>query len=134
MPDPMIRSNVVLRSHFGLARQIMVDRARRAVAETGRQIAERTRENMTPGHFLDTGLSQDETRWEQLTEDSGQVHIPTDYASAPEFGTVHMAARPVLLPAIMELWPDALHKNWRRADALPEINPPGPAMDPISRP
>lgn len=130
----MINAGMKMSLRFAAAKLIMVDRARRAVAQTGKDIAEQTKANMSPGHFLDTGLSQETTQWEQLTEDGGQVHIPTDYAAYAELGTVHMAARPVLTPAIMQLWPDAIHKNWRKADTLPAIDPPGPAMDPISKP
>ncbi len=106
-----------------------------ALAKTGQRIAELARENMTPGHFYDTGLSQDETRYEQLTETSGQVHIPTDYAAYPEFGTIHMAPRPVLGPAIDACWPSVMIGYWSAAKrgAIDPHPTPGPPMDPISR-
>lgn len=137
----MITSSVSLRSRFPHARALLEEALARALAETGRKIAERTRENMTPGHFLDSGLSQEETRWEQLTPTSGQVHIPTAYAAYAEFGTTHMAPRPVLRPAIDQTWPASLYGYWGYAmrglsssgiQVLPEIDvvqPAGPVLD-----
>lgn len=124
-------SNVTLTSNFAGARVELLERLARTLAATGEDIAEQTRMNMTPNHFLDTGLSQDETRYEQLGPLKGQVHVPTDYAAYPEFGTSRMAPRPVLTPAIMLHWPAKLHEHWAEED-LPALKPPG-GMAPISR-
>lgn len=142
MADDLITSSVTLHSRFPHATSLLHEALARALAQTGRKIAERTREGMTPGHFLDSGVSQDETRYEQLTTTSGQVHIPTDYAGDAEYGTHAMEARPVLRPAVAATWPATLHGYWGQAMAglkageqqvLPEIDQPGPAMQPISR-
>lgn len=142
MADQHVPSSVVLKSRFPHATALLHDALTRALAQTGRTIAERTREEMTPGHFLDTGLSQQETVWEQLTPTSGQVHIPTDYAAYAEFGTAHTAARPVLRPAIDRTWPATMHGNWGWAmrglsqsgrQVLPPTDTPRPPGQPVSR-
>ena len=127
-------SMVRLRGNWAAA-DILIIQAADAMAATGADIAENARENMTPGWFFDTGLSQDETRYEQLTETSGQVHIPTDYSAYPEFGTIHQEPHPVLGPAIDTMWPASIAQHWDEA-RLGQLDPhptPGPAMDPISR-
>lgn len=124
--------SVTLTNNFTLAKAELLERLARTIAATGEDIAQQTRENMGPkGHFYDTGLSQDETRYEQLGPLKGQVHVPTDYAAYPEFGTSRMAPRPVLTPAIMLHWPAKLHEHWAEED-LPALKPPG-GMAPISR-
>ena len=128
----MATSSVRLTNHFHQAAAAVRDYLARTITATGKDIAEKTRENMVPHHFLDTGLSQETTRWEQLGELNGQVHIPTAYAAYPEYGTSHMAPRPALTPAIEALWPEQLERNWRDAPLLPAADapgPPGPAID-----
>ena len=128
----MATSSVRLTNRFKAGRATIRDYLARTITATGKQIAEQTRQNMTPGHFLDTGLSQETTKWEQLEPLAGQVHIPTAYAAYPEYGTSHMAARPALTPAIEALWPEQLERNWRAAPLLPAADapgPPGPAID-----
>jgi hypothetical protein len=97
---------------------------------------------MHPGYFEDTGLSKETTAYEQLTPTSGAAHIPTRYASGPEFGTAHMAARPVLRPAVAAQWPTALFRLWAQArsgfhlggrQVLPKAPAPGPLRPPIDR-
>jgi hypothetical protein len=127
----MIKGSATLKNNFAGGTAFVLDHLARTVAATGEDIAQATREEMTPGHFLDTGLSQDETRWEQLERFSGQIHVPTNYASAPEFGTVHMAPRPVLVPAIMMHFPSKLHEHWAEGE-LPELKPFG-GIDALSR-
>lgn len=130
----MSHVNVKLKANWAAA-DVLIRAAADALAATGQDIAEKAREAMTPGHFFDTGLSQDETRYEQLTDTSGQVHIPTDYSAYPEFGTVRLSPRPVLGPAVDECWPERLHTHWDEArhGTLDPHPAPGPAMDPISR-
>ena len=130
----LVNANVKSSLRFQLVKLLVLEHARRAIGQTGKEIAEQTRENMTPGHFLDTGLSQETTQWEQLDADGGQVHIPTEYAAYPELGTSTMEARPVLIPAIMQLWPERIHKNWERAGLLGPNDPPTTPSPPISRP
>jgi hypothetical protein len=130
----LVNAGVAVSLRFRVAKLLMLEHARRAIAQTGREIADQTKANMTPGHFLDTGLSQATTQWEQLSADGGQVHIPTEYAAYPELGTSRMAARPVLMPAILQLWPDRIHANWHRAHLLPPADPPTTPSPPISRP
>lgn len=130
----MPQSSVRLTNRFAASRLIVRDYLARTITATGKDIAEQTRNNMVPNHFLDTGLSQENTQWEQLGELEGQVHIATDYAADPEFGTVTMAARPVLRPAIMQVWPDQLQRNWRAAPLLPKADPPGPPGPVVSKP
>ncbi len=128
----MATSSMRLTNRFKGSTLIVREYLARTISATGKDIAEATRENMTPGHFLDTGLSQDQTRWEQLEELAGQVHIPTEYAAYPEFGTAHMAPRPALTPAVEAVWPEQLHRNWIAAPLLPPADapePPGPAID-----
>jgi hypothetical protein len=123
--------NVTLTNNVGLAKAELLERLARTIAETGEDIARQTRQNMTPHHFYDTGMSQDETRWEQLGPLHGQVHIPSAYAAYPEFGTRRYAARPALTPAVMLLWPSALHRHWAEDD-LPALKPFG-GVGPINR-
>ena len=92
-------------SRIPASRTAIVAAVALALHATGEDIAAETRRNMYPGHFLLTGASQEGTAYEQTGALSGQVHIPTPYASAPEFGTVHMAPRPALQPAIDTCWP-----------------------------
>ena len=127
-------SFVRLRGNWAAA-AVLIEAAANAMAATGQDIAEAAREAMVPNHFFMTGLSQDETRYEQTDVLAGQVHIPTDYAAYPEFGTDKMEPRPVLGPAIDTMWPASLGQHWdeARAGTLAERPAPGPAMDPISR-
>jgi hypothetical protein len=129
----MITGSVKLTNRMGLGKAFVLDHLARTVAETGRDIAQTTRENMTPGHFLDTGLSQDQTRWSQVSPLAGAVQVPTEYAAYPEFGTSRMAARPVLVPAILQHWPSTLHKNWNDP-LLPEVGPITGPVPPVGRP
>lgn len=126
-----ITGAVTIKNNFALGKIAVLEHFSRAIAATGEDIAQTARELMTPGHFLDTGLSQDETRWEQLGTLNGQVHIPTAYAAYPEFGTAHMAPRPVLTPAVMYHWPSTLYRHWAESD-LPALKPLG-GMTPIGR-
>lgn len=130
----MPTSSVRLTNRFSAAKALMRDYLGRTICQTGKDITEATKANMYPGHFEDTSLSKENTQWEQLTEDSGQVHVGTVYAADPEFGTVDMVARPALHPAIDKVWPDGLHANWRHADTLPPADAPGPPNPPVSRP
>jgi hypothetical protein len=116
----MFKASCTLKNNFAGAREAVLEQFARTIAATGEDIAEQTRENMTPNHFLDTGLSQDETRWEQLSRFAGQVHIPTDYALWPEVGTAHMAPRPVLTPACMQHFPARLYEHWAES-SLPAL-------------
>ena len=131
----MKAAGVNLRSYFPVVTPRVIERAMAAVAATGQDIAEATREAMTPGYFYETGLSQDETRYEQIEPLKGVVHIPTDYAAYPELGTVHMAPRPVLQPAIDQCWPSKLeeHAAEARSGMLPPAPAPHPMIDPISQ-
>lgn len=129
----MITGSVKLTNHMGLGKAFVLDHLARTVAETGRDITESTRENMTPGHFLDKGLSQDETRWSQVSPLAGAVQVPTDYAAYPEFGTSRMAPRPALTPAIAQHWPATLHRNWDDP-ALPPVGPITGLAPPVSKP
>lgn len=130
----MATSSVRLTNRFKQSEATIREYLARTICATGKQIAEETQANMTPGHFLDSGLSQENTQWEQLTELSGQVHIATDYAAFPEFGTAGMVARPALHPAIDAVWPDRLERNWRAAPLLPPADSSGPPNPPVSRP
>jgi hypothetical protein len=96
----VVQSTVVIKVQFAIAEAALIEMARRAVAQTGRRVATQAQQAMVPGHFYDTGLSQQNTRWEQLSANGGQVHIATDYAAYPELGTHQMAPRPVLGPAM----------------------------------
>lgn len=130
----MISGSARLTNRFGLAIALATEQLARTVAQTGRDIAQSTRENMHPEHyFYDTGLSQDETRWSQISPLSGAVQVPTEYAAYPEFGTSRMAARPALTPAIMQHWPSTLHKNWLDP-AIPEVGPITGLLPPVSKP
>lgn len=127
----MFSGSAKFKNNFKGGTAFVLEHLARTVAATGEDIAEQTRENMHPGFFLDTGLSQDETRWEQLDKLSGQIHIPTAYAAYPELGTARMAPRPVLIPAIMMHFPSKLHEHWAEGD-LPELKPFG-SVEPMIR-
>ncbi len=128
----MAESTAKLKNNFKGARATINEYLSRTICTTGKQIVEATKENMYPGHFEDTSLSKDNTVWEQLTPLSGRAHVRTAYAGNPEFGTVNMAPRPAMTPAVMRVWPDQLHRNWRAAPLLPRADEPGdplPAID-----
>jgi hypothetical protein len=138
----LVQSSVVVRSRFPAARAVVVEAAVRTVAATGQAIVDDATSRMHPGYFEDTGLSKETTAYEQLTPTSGAAHIPTRYASGPEFGTAHMAARPVLRPAVAAQWPTALFRLWAQArsgfhlggrQVLPTAPAPGPLRPPIDR-
>lgn len=128
----MISGSTRLVNRFGAGRLVVRDYFARTITATGKQIADMAKENMYPGHFEDTSLSKDTTAWEQTSELGCRAHVPTIYASGPEFGTLHMAPRPALRPAVEAVWPEQLERNWRAAPLLPPADPPGdpgPAID-----
>jgi hypothetical protein len=135
----MFSSHVTVGSKIPQVKGAMLEALARALAMTGKAIADQTKATMQPGHFLETGLSQETTLYEQRTTTSGQVHIPTSYAAYPEFGTVHMAPRPVLMPAIQAKWPTSLYGYWGQAmkglasgqQVLPATPAPGAPTPPI---
>ena len=135
----MAGSSVRLQRRFDLARTEVLARLARVVTKTGEDIAEATRTFMVPGNFFYSGLSRDGaetgpapaaekaraaaaagdqvgTAWEQLGPLRGQVHVRTPWAAYPEFGTVHMAPRPALTPAIAQEWPAAAYRHAREED------------------
>ena len=128
----MIRASCTLTNHFGVAKAALTDHLARTLSETSRDIAQSTRENMRPGWFLDTRLSQDETRALRIALLIFLVQVPTAYALFPEQGTVRQAAHPVLIPAIMQHWPSSLERHWAVA-GLPDAGPIVSPMDAISR-
>ena len=119
------------------ARALVLARFSRVITRTGEDIADATKVQMYPGHFLYSGLSRDAdltgpasdaemaraeaaladsglpggTQWEQQTPLKGIVHVATPWAAFAELGTEHMAPRPALTPAIAEQWPDALYRH-----------------------
>ena len=125
---------VTMRKNFTLARRLVIDRAMAVVAATGEDIAEYAQLLMVPGHFYETGQSEDETRYEQLTRRTGVVHLAMDYDAYPELGTIHMAPRPVLQPAIDWAWPHRLdvHAEEARAGTLAPAPDPAPITPPVS--
>ena len=128
-----VTSYVRITSRFAAVAAEEIDRAARAIAATGRDMAQSAKDGMTPNHFLDSGLSQETTQWTQTSHEGGAVQIPTEYAAFPEYGTVRMDPRPVLTPAIDQHWPATVLKHWAESSLEP-IGSIEPLLAPIAKP
>lgn len=122
---------VTLKNNFGLARAQVLDHFARTIMATARDIEQATKQNMTPGHFLLSSLSQQTTTSRRTGPYSAIIQVPTQYAWFPEKGTKRMAPRPVLTPACMLCFPSRLYQHWDEA-ILPDAGPILGRMGPLS--
>lgn len=102
--------DVTFHSVVDLGEGIMVAKLKAILDGVGAAIATQTQENMYPGHFYLTGASHDQTEYVPTGPLSGEMRVPTTYSAYPEYGTVHMAPRPAVRPAVDKEWPAKVYE------------------------
>lgn len=106
-----LTAEVRLKSRLPLVARLFRARLQATLDATGEELAAAVRANMYPGHAYLTGYMHDHTTWEPTGDLAGQIHVDAPYAGFVEFGTVHMAPRPFLTPALAADWPKTCYAH-----------------------